>query len=250
MIKQGGAVRRLRQAGKELGLWSHGYGLKARGRQIFRDTDFAGRTMLEIGCGEGVFSMWAALHGARHVVGLEPMAAGMNPARNPRTKFEELKKRLGLDNVELSPHSLQEYDGPSDYFDIAYSFDSINHLDEPSCALLRESQAARESYLRIFEHLHRMMKPKGRFIVIDVSTRNFFGDRGKVSPFARSIDWSVHQEPEDWIALLGRAGFSVSDVSWMSRAALRYLGVSAVPRTVSYLTDSYFRIELVCQKGG
>jgi len=44
--------------------------------QIFEDFNFHGKNMLEIRCGKGIFCVWATIHGARHVIGLDPFEKG------------------------------------------------------------------------------------------------------------------------------------------------------------------------------
>src|SRR5947209_20599636 len=68
-------AERLRKLGQEMGLWNHGFDFPRFAAQLFRDTDFRNKTMLEIGCGKGIFCLWAAIHGAE-AVGLEPLAEG------------------------------------------------------------------------------------------------------------------------------------------------------------------------------
>jgi predicted RNA methylase len=46
----------------------------ARARFLFDAVDLHGKRVLEVGCGRGAWVVWAALHGASHVLGLEPEA--------------------------------------------------------------------------------------------------------------------------------------------------------------------------------
>jgi 2-polyprenyl-3-methyl-5-hydroxy-6-metoxy-1,4-benzoquinol methylase len=48
---------------------------------LFRDIDFDGKRVLDIGGGDGVYSFYAAAMGAAEVVCLEPEAAGSTAAR-------------------------------------------------------------------------------------------------------------------------------------------------------------------------
>src|SRR5215471_10033416 len=53
-------------------------------RQVFRNIDFRGKTMLEIGCGEGTLCLWACLQGAREVVGLDAHPGDAHPVTSHR----------------------------------------------------------------------------------------------------------------------------------------------------------------------
>src|SRR5947207_10624293 len=49
---------------------------KARGEFLFAGISLAGAHVLEVGCGSGTWGIWAALHDADRVVGIDPEAHG------------------------------------------------------------------------------------------------------------------------------------------------------------------------------
>ena len=236
--------------GKRLSFWSHGYDYIPRCMQIFGKFDFHGRNILEIGCGKGIFCIWAAIHGAKHVVGLEPFAEGSHrfKAKETYNNFEKIKQFLKLWQMEMLPLRLEDYRCRDNYYDLILSVNSINHLDEESCKVLAKSQKAVESYLKIFYKIRDMMKNGGKLIIIDVSNRNFFGDHKMKNPFAKSIEWSKHQDPVLWAKLLSRCGFAKCKISWNSSRMFRYLKIYSIPKTMSYFYDSCFRLEMTCSK--
>ena len=67
-ISQTAVAERIRLIGQKMGVWNRGYDFPRFARQVFRETDFRNKTMMEIGCGKGMLCLWAAMHGARHVV--------------------------------------------------------------------------------------------------------------------------------------------------------------------------------------
>ena len=162
--------------GKRLGFWSHGYDYRHRCMQIFEDFNFHGKNMLEIGCGKGIFCVWATIHGARHVIGLDPFEEGSHrfEAKKTYSDFEKIKQSLKLRKMEILPCRLQDYECEDNHYDLVLSVNSINHLDEESCEALAKSQKAVESYLKIFGQIRDMMKDGGKLIILDVSNRNFF----------------------------------------------------------------------------
>jgi cyclopropane fatty-acyl-phospholipid synthase-like methyltransferase len=240
-VKPSEQIRRL---GQTMGLWNHGFDFPRSCRQLFRNLDFRGKTMLEIGCGKGVFCLWAALHGAREVVGLEPLADGAFDSSACHSDFQSMAAQLGLHQARISPATVQEFDAPDNSFDIVLSVASINHLDEKSCIKLHESPLAVKAYERIFRRIARMMKPGGKLIVVDAARRNIFGDLGVRNPLCPNIEWFKHRQPNHWAALLQGCGFGQARIRWSSGKLLRYLRINTLPKTLAYFGQSIFRLEM------
>lgn len=237
-----------RKLGKKMGLWRHGYALNCRCKQLFRDFDFGGKNMLEIGCGKGLFCIWASIHGAKSVVGLEPLADGTTETTEWYGEFYKISNELNLSNIEMLPQKIQDFECEENIFDIILSHGSINHLDEKSCIRLRESPDARDAYLEIFRKLNRCMRNGGRLIIVEASNRNYFGDKGLRNPVAKTIEWHKHQGPEIWADLLLNCGFKDPKITWNSGTKLRYLRVYSISRTLSYFGRSSFRLEMTVAK--
>jgi SAM-dependent methyltransferase len=216
-------AERLRKLGQEMGLWNHGFDFARFATQLFRDTDFRDKTMLEIGCGKGMLCLWAALHGAE-TVGLEPMAEGC------------------YDSSECL--TVQGFQGPKNYFDVVLSLASINHLDEKSCITLLDSADAVREYQEIFRNIAAMMKPGGKLIIMDAARHNLFGDLGIRNPLTPNIEWFKHQQPEFWAKLLSGCGFGDPNITWASGKLLRYARLTSIPKTLSYFGQSVFRLEM------
>jgi SAM-dependent methyltransferase len=240
------AITELLEIGRSLNFWDRGYDFPRRSQQFFGEVDIRGKNVLEIGCGAGLFCIWAGLNGAAKVVGLEPLEKGSGSFDQTRVykEFNTMAKSLSLNNVEISPELIQVYETPDETFDVVLSYASVNHLDEESCEHLRESEEAREAYRNIFRSIAKKMKPGGKFILADSAKRNFFGDIGITNPMEPSIEWFKHESPEYWGELLLQSGFSNPKISWPSGRILRYLRIYKRPGVVSYFVDSAFRLEV------
>lgn len=238
------ASQRIRNAGRDMGLWNHGFDFPRFCRQLFGDMDFQGKNMMEIGCGKGVLCLWAALHGAGEVVGLEPLAEGAYDSSKCHRDFRTMAQQLGLPQAAILPNTVQDYAAPGNHFDIVLSVASINHLDEKSCVELRTSPAAVESYREIFRKIAEMMKPGGKLIIVDAARRNLFGDLGVRNPITPNIEWFKHQQPEYWAGLLSKCGFRDAKIRWTSGKLLRYAGVMRIPKPLAYFGQSVFRLEM------
>jgi len=183
---------------------------------LFRGVDFAGKRMLDIGGGRGVFSYYAGCMGAAEVVCLEPQVAGSTDDMN--VAFRETGAQLkGMENVRLLLDTIQEYDPGDTRFDIILSHASINHLNEDACIRLHRDPAARETYLEIFRKIASMCNPGAWLIACDVSRLNFFGKIGVRNPMAPVIEWHKHQPPSLWAELLAEAGFGGAEITWGNR---------------------------------
>ena len=244
-------LKAMRLLGKEMGLWKHGYGYKYYFSTMFKDFNLNGKNVLEIGCGDGKLCIGASIHGANHVVGLEPLAEGSGSSKKAYIIFNKMVKSLNLKNIEILPFKIQDYKCTDNYVDIILSVASINHWDENACIDLQDNEEARKTYLLIFKKLHKMMKKGGKLILIECSNRNLFGDIGIKNPFSPRIEWFKHQAPEYWVYLLSSCGFGEQKISWLLPSKLRYLGRLERllgNRLTSYCMGSAFRVEMTCFK--
>lgn len=206
---------------------------------LFDGIDLRGKTLLDIGAGEGQHSFYAASAGARNVVSLEPEAEGSQTGMQQR--FERARSLLGLQQVDLVASRLQDYESGGQTFDVVLLHASINHLDEPACIRLRDDPAARETYHVLFEKLAALTAPEGTLIVTDCSNENLFARLGIKNPVAPTIEWHKHHKPEFWAGMLGEAGFANPQIRWMSFNSLRSAGrVLLGNRVAAYCTASAF----------
>jgi len=232
---------RMRRPGQAMGLWDKEFNFELSCRQIFRGFDFRSKSMLEIGCGKGLFCFWAALQGAKEVIGLDQPA---HNADEDQREFEALAEQLQLSQARISHCRFQEYNPAEDTFDIVLSVSSINFLDEKSCIRLRESPLAVMAYERIFRRMARMIKPGGKLIIMDAARHNFFGDLGFRNPASPCVDWFKHQQPEYWAQLLQNCGFGRADIRWTTGRFLRDMHISYLPKSLAYFGQSTFRLEM------
>ena len=211
-----------------------------RANQVFGEIDLRNKSLLEIGCGDGVYSIWAKLSGAKHVIGLEPELDGNISGSS--MIFKRLINELDLDDIECIPQTIEEFNHNGMKFDIVLSNMSINHLDEDACMRLDTDLDAQEKYLAIFNKIKSIMNHNGKLIILDNSDKNFFKLFNRSSPFCRGVDWRKHQSPKVWVKLLKQADFSDPKISWPSRYF--YLKNLYCPKLISFFLDSFFRIEM------
>ena len=207
--------------GGERGYWNTGKGVWFYlEHELFPKIDFDNKNFLDIGAGKGIFSAYAAIKGAKEVVGLEPELEGSS--ENMTQNFNDLIKTLNFENVFLKQITLQEY-VPELKFDIVLMHNSINHLDEEKCKILHENLDARESYLRIFKNLRKMMNDNGKLIITDCARGNLSTKIGlkRGTKYNHTIEWEKHQDPELWTQLLETSGFKLLKKSYKGES--RYM---------------------------
>jgi len=231
--------RRVEQAARLVG-YASGARYQARGAFVFAGIPLQGAHVLEVGCGLGPWALWAALHGAQRVVGIEPEADGSHT--NVLEQFEANIKTLDLQHcIEASGHMLHELSRPKRPFDVIVMYDVINHLDEEAVERLHHDAACARRYVALLRHVHSLMQPGGWLIVADCARANFWHHLGLPAPLARTIAWQKHQNPGLWTRLGAQAGFQYADLRWSPLQPWRRLTANWL---VQYLTCSHFVLRL------
>ncbi|MCE3224793.1 MAG: Methyltransferase domain [Nitrospira sp.] len=229
----------LDMAGRLVG-YASGSRYQMRGDFLFQGIPLVDAHVLEIGCGSGAWAIWAALHGARRVIGIEPEAEG-----STQGTLENMRRSvtaLGLHGrVEARAEFLHDLPVPDDPYDLVIMYNVINHLDEESVVALHQDRDAYNRYVARLKDLRRRMRPGGWLIVADCGRDNFWPRLGMPSPFVPSIEWHKHQNPTLWIDLFREAGFLRVDLRWSPLQPFPRLTAN---RFVQYLTCSHFVLRL------
>jgi hypothetical protein len=224
------------------GIYPHRGNLRFYLKYLFGDIEFANKTMLDIGGGSGLFTLFGGVMGLRKGVCLEPQTVGSRTGESKM--FSDYSRQLGLSNVELISDTLQKflYSGK---FDIILLHFSINHLDENACINLLTDRWARDTYEKIFQRLDDLAAPNAHLIIVDCSRYNAFPAIGLKNPFAPNIVWRKHQAPEVWAEMLSRHNFIAPEIRWSSLNTLRGLGrVLFANQVVAFLTYGTFCLRM------
>jgi SAM-dependent methyltransferase len=229
------AKARLDQAGHLVG-YAGGARYRERGDFLFQGIPLAGARVLEVGCGAGAWAIWAALHGATHVLGIEPEADGS--ATDTLARFRRAVDALDLaGRVAASARHLDELPASDGPFDVAILFNVINHLDEEAVTVLHRDPQAFSRYRVLLEDLRARLSPGSWVIVADCTRDNFWARLGLPSPVAPTIEWEKHQGPATWTRLFEAAGFRRADLRWSPLQPVPRLTAN---RLVQYFTSSHF----------
>jgi SAM-dependent methyltransferase len=211
-------------------------------RFVFDGYDFSGRKMLDIGCGKGLFPVYACCAGAVSAVGVDPEAAGSTSKSG--LKFESMIKDLKLeDRVTFLKTVFQEAKLEKGSFDIVLMKASVNHLDEEACTILHKETWARERYVDIFKKIADLMRPGAKIVMTDSSPANLFGRLFDYNPLIPTVEWEKHQKPELWGKLLRESGFSDVRIRWIPPNRLWFLRGLLATRAAAYATTSLFCLD-------
>jgi hypothetical protein len=212
--------------------------------QLFKGIDFNGKSLIDIGGGTGLFGFYAAINGASQVVVMEPEIDGSS--NGVIMGFNEINSLLGnLTNIQHTKEVLENYDRKDKQFDYILMHNSINHIDEEACIILRKDKGAQEKYYEFFKKIAEISHPDTILIICDCARNNLFGDIGLKNPFSPSIEWHKHQNPKFWSELLSLVGFKELFIGWTSPNVLGNIGRILLKNQLgAYLTISHFKLVL------
>lgn len=115
---------------------------------FFSTEEVQGKTILDSGCGTGIFSIIFANHGAGKVTGIDISEGSLGTARGLAEKFK-------LDNAFFERQDMLDLPYNNDTFDIVWAWGTVHHTTDP---------------YRAIDELSRVLKPGGA-ILLAVYTR-------------------------------------------------------------------------------
>lgn len=209
----------------------------------YRNIELPGKSVVDIGGGNGIHAFYCTSLGASSAVVVEPELDGSTSG--VIKQFESIHEALGRPDVTLRESVIQELDLNEQTFDLILLQDSINHFDESACTTFKTDSNSREKYREIASKVRDLAHADTVLHFADCSSRNFFPSVGLSNPFDPGIEWEKHQPPEIWIRLFEEVGFEFRHLSWSTPSILgrlgRWLGFSSLP---AFFHTSHFVVTM------
>ncbi len=140
-------------------IWGEGYlspGGPEEVEKIIGDTDFNGKSVLDIGCGSGGIDFFLAQKfDTEHITGID-VEKSLIAKCELRAGEKDLKDRITFEHIQPGPLPF-----PDQSFDIVFTKDSLIHIEDKGF---------------ICNEVFRVLKPRGKFIASD-----WLRGEGKVS---------------------------------------------------------------------
>ncbi len=110
---------------------------------FFSPEEVEGKSVLDAGCGTGIFSIIFANNGARHVTGIDISEGSLQTAQNLKEKFQ-------LNSTDFQKQDMLVLPFPDRSFDIVWAWGTVHHTTNPFKAIAE---------------LIRVLKPSGSILL-------------------------------------------------------------------------------------
>jgi len=95
------------------------------------------KTVLDAGCGTGIFSIIFARNGARKVIGIDISPGSLKTAQG-------LKDKFNLNNAEFQEQDMLGLPYPDGFFDIVWAWGTVHHTTDPFQAVSELTRVLRK----------------------------------------------------------------------------------------------------------
>jgi len=160
--------------------------------------DLKDRKILEIACGRGGFAAYLALAEDRPA-----LVVGADFSTVALKKAAALSTRLGATEIVWEQQDILAISRPSASFDTVFSFETIEHVEDPA---------------RAVQELARLLRPGGRLFL---TTPNYIGLMGLYRMYLRlrGREFSEADQPINQVTMIPRTLY------WLAAAGLRTVRV-------------------------
>jgi SAM-dependent methyltransferase len=200
----------------------------------------SGKTVLEIGCGRGAFSIYMALAGgADRVIAIDE-AEGFGAVKENLSYLQAIVQRHEIPAIRtMKADIIVPALFPDEYFDLIVANFSLHH-SLPAHRQRTSKDEVNKELLRMFNNLNRYLTKGGQIVLREMSGINFWRFmpyRWKMS----HIDWDIHPSRRQWLVALHNAGFREVRYSFLTPFFLsRWPSLLVRNRFASFFCSSTF----------
>tara|TARA_B100001109_G_C18852825_1_gene470180 strand:- start:1627 stop:2361 length:735 start_codon:yes stop_codon:yes gene_type:complete len=206
---------------------------------IFNGINLENKEILDLGGGNGIASFHALNKcSSCNCFVVDPIEEGSNKLMV--AQFNEMKKNFKPGRIFYHRDFIDTLDNHLK-FDIVLMHNSINHIGEDIIDEIEFNKHKYQEYLSRIDTITKRLKKDGLLIIADCGSKNFWNNLNLKDPFAPSIDWSLHKEPEIWRKMIEEIGHQHIDTYWTSRKEFGKLGkLLFANRFLSYFIGRHF----------
>ena len=146
-----------------------------------------GRTFLDVGCGNGLYSLELAKKGASHVVGID-----ISPVMIERCRQAALNEHLE-DQLTFEQSDLLEYH-PSTDFDVSYGIGLFDYISDPLPVLKKMREVTRDKSIMAFPRFWTWRAPVRKVRLTMKGCPVFFYTKSKINQLMQDAgfaNWEV-----------------------------------------------------------
>ena len=173
-------------------------------KEQFADVDFAGKSVLEVGCGKGFLSLYIALFtNAAKITALdestgEGSEVGVLNILKRNVSYLRLGKRLEVIEADALKYKPEP-------FDVIVANNCLHHFVANGQKYWQDSRVS-EGYQEMFGHFASLLKDDGVLIVGEIDPLNLWHFLLPKLVFPHT-DWKIHPSLSAWIDAIEKGGF-------------------------------------------
>ena len=158
---------------------------------VYADINY-GETVLDLGCGSGRDAVEVA-----QIVGPAGKVTGIDLTPEMVTRAWERATEEKINNVSFVEGSIESLPFPDNVFDLVISNCAINHCPD--------------KYI-VFQEIYRVLKPRGRFVISDVVSKDPLPDKVKKDPQAWADCYGGAITEKEYISIISQSGFQQTEI--------------------------------------
>jgi SAM-dependent methyltransferase len=186
-------------------------------QEQFRGMDLTNRSVVEIGCGDGLVSLWLALvKNVQNIVAIDEYE-GVGEDKDNYRFFKEVIEKNGV-NIELIKMDFLENNFKPCSFDLVFANYALHHIVRTEKCISNDAET-RNHWIALFSEIRRILKKDGVLIIKEVTRFNVW----RFLPLRFGfMDWKIHPAKKEFAYVIQKAGFKNITLRNVVNYKLRY----------------------------